>query len=264
MRVILTAAACLAPVLAALKLSLPLPSVWALPVAAALLALVIGTLNARQIVSTALGALMLTVATHQADAASASVAVDPDSTSWPTYDLTNGPLPDDASGFVNVSGFLRPSLKIREFQVEGTQRPDQNEAAHAALMPWWDHARASSRSTVGSSSRESLTQAAPPPRSRSSAESSSRSPRGSTRSSCAPRPRMQVSSSRRSCSTPGAPRAPEETSSSSVSCSRSRSCSFAPFATTTPSRRSPDLGAQERSRSGTSRSGPLHDERQRP
>ena len=135
MRVILTAAACLAPVLAALKLSLPLPSVWALPVAAALLALVIGTLNARQIVSTALGALMLTVATHQADAASASVAVDPDSTSWPTYDLTNGPLPDDASGFVNVSGFLRPSLKIREFQVEGTQRPDQNEAAHAALMP---------------------------------------------------------------------------------------------------------------------------------
>lgn len=135
MRLILTAAACLGPVLAALKLPLPLPNAWVLPAAATLLALVLGAVNARRILSTALGALMLAVATHQADAASASIGIDPDPGSWPTHDLTTGPLPDDATGFVNVSGYLRPSLKIREFQVEGTQRPDQNEAAHAALMP---------------------------------------------------------------------------------------------------------------------------------
>jgi hypothetical protein len=88
-----------------------------------------------RITSAILGGLMLAVATHQAPMTTSLMEAPGDVATWPQHDLTKAPLPDDAKGYVRLEGFLRPTMQLREFQVPQGDRPNQNEVAHAVLMP---------------------------------------------------------------------------------------------------------------------------------
>jgi hypothetical protein len=109
---------------------------WAWAALAGALAVVAGVVSGARVTSAILGGLMLAVGTHQAPLLTEGPWMAPgEADSWPHYDLTASPLPEDAEGFVRVEGFIRPSMQLREFQVATGERPDQNQAAHAVLMP---------------------------------------------------------------------------------------------------------------------------------
>lgn len=108
---------------------------WVWPAVSGVVGLVTGVAVGARITSATLGAIMLTVATHQAPMTAGVFSAPGDPAAWPMYDLTSAPLPDEAEGYVRLEGFLRPSMQLREFQVAKGERPDQNETAHAVLMP---------------------------------------------------------------------------------------------------------------------------------
>ncbi|WP_146658078.1 hypothetical protein [Enhygromyxa salina] len=58
---------------------------------------------------------------------------DPDA--MPVHDLREGPLPEQQDGYVAVRGYLRKEWVVDEYRVAEGARPDQNEAAKAALLP---------------------------------------------------------------------------------------------------------------------------------
>lgn len=53
----------------------------------------------------------------------------------PTYDLLKAPLPVGAQGLVRVRGYLRDEMVLDEYRVAEGDRPDQNQAAPAKLIP---------------------------------------------------------------------------------------------------------------------------------
>ncbi|PRQ08337.1 hypothetical protein [Enhygromyxa salina] len=53
----------------------------------------------------------------------------------PIHDLREGPLPEQREGYVAVRGYLRKEWVVDEYRVADGERPDQNEAASAALLP---------------------------------------------------------------------------------------------------------------------------------
>ncbi len=54
---------------------------------------------------------------------------------WPLHDLTKEALPDHASGYVRVRGYLRTDWTLAEYSEGRSQRPDQNAQASYVLMP---------------------------------------------------------------------------------------------------------------------------------
>ncbi len=108
---------------------------WVWATLAGVVGLIAGVACGVRVTSATLGGLMLAVATHQAPLTTGLLMAPGDIATWPRYDLTEAPLPEEAEGFVRVEGFLRPSMQLREFQVPKGDRPNQNQAAHAVLMP---------------------------------------------------------------------------------------------------------------------------------
>lgn len=74
-----------------------------------------------------------------AAAASAEVpellAITGDEQALVIHDLREGPLPATREGYVAVRGFLRSDWQVDEYRVAAGERPDQNQAAKAVLVP---------------------------------------------------------------------------------------------------------------------------------
>lgn len=63
------------------------------------------------------------------------VGVTNDLDAWPRHDLTEGPLPDSADGFLVIRGHYRTEWTLDEYRTRGGERPDQNQDAAAVLVP---------------------------------------------------------------------------------------------------------------------------------
>ncbi len=55
---------------------------------------------------------------------------------WPGYDLRDGAIPNDVTGFIEVRGYFRNEWVLDEYQVANGQQPNQNEIADAVLVPF--------------------------------------------------------------------------------------------------------------------------------
>lgn len=53
----------------------------------------------------------------------------------PVHDLREGPVPETQAGYVAVQGYLRKEWVVDEYAVVEGERPDQNQAAKAVLLP---------------------------------------------------------------------------------------------------------------------------------
>jgi hypothetical protein len=53
----------------------------------------------------------------------------------PVHDLRDGPVPEAQDGYVAVRGYLRKEWVVDEYRVADGDRPNQNEAAAAQLLP---------------------------------------------------------------------------------------------------------------------------------
>ena len=59
-----------------------------------------------------------------------------DEADWPTFDLTQAPLPEALPGYIAAVGYYHDDLKLREYAVEEGELPNQSEKAEAVLVPF--------------------------------------------------------------------------------------------------------------------------------
>jgi hypothetical protein len=120
----------------ALVLAEYLPWSWLLPCLAAAVALPLLFARPKAIFSILIGAGLAALSAKTIADAHDVLTAASSQDDWPTYDLTDGSLPEDASGYVTLRGHFRSEWTLDEYRVQEGARPDQNEDASAVLVPF--------------------------------------------------------------------------------------------------------------------------------